>query len=314
MAEKNWRDNTLVGGDTISDADVVEFLGLVERYEDGVLVDADGDTKIQVEESADEDIIRFDTGGTQRMTIDATGTVSVSKSATAATTAAVTTSHTIQTEASSTYPKALENTITYTGTGTQGWMAALNNAVVVNSEAGVVTNAIGTTSKITLTNGALTTGQNVYFQKPTVADGKTITRFQQLAIEGGKTGTGTITNFQAIRIYESNAGTNSYAILVDGGTCVFNDAGGDYDFRIEGDTDSSLFCVDASADKIGIGTNAPAASKLDINDSSIRVRTAKTPSTANDTGTTGQICWDSSYIYVCVDTDTWKRIGIATWP
>ena len=35
--------------------------------------DADGDTKIQVEETADEDKIRFDTGGTERMVIDSTG-------------------------------------------------------------------------------------------------------------------------------------------------------------------------------------------------------------------------------------------------
>ena len=35
--------------------------------------DADGDTKIQVEESTDEDKIRFDTGGTERMVIDSTG-------------------------------------------------------------------------------------------------------------------------------------------------------------------------------------------------------------------------------------------------
>ena len=35
--------------------------------------DADGDTKIQLEESADEDKIRFDTGGTERMVIDSTG-------------------------------------------------------------------------------------------------------------------------------------------------------------------------------------------------------------------------------------------------
>lgn len=37
------------------------------------LIDADSDTKIQVEESADEDIIRFDTGGTERWIIDASG-------------------------------------------------------------------------------------------------------------------------------------------------------------------------------------------------------------------------------------------------
>lgn len=38
-----------------------------------------------------------------------------------------------------------------------------------------------------------------------------------------------------------------------------------------------------------------------------------TPASANDPGTTGTICWDSSYIYVCIATDTWKRVGIATW-
>ncbi len=36
---------------------------------DGGLADADDDTKVQVEESADEDFIRFDTGGTQRAII-----------------------------------------------------------------------------------------------------------------------------------------------------------------------------------------------------------------------------------------------------
>ena len=34
--------------------------------------DADNDTKVQVEESSDEDIIRFDAGGTEAMTISAT--------------------------------------------------------------------------------------------------------------------------------------------------------------------------------------------------------------------------------------------------
>ena len=37
------------------------------------LADADGDTKVQVEESSDEDKIRFDTGGTERVVIDSDG-------------------------------------------------------------------------------------------------------------------------------------------------------------------------------------------------------------------------------------------------
>jgi len=41
------------------------------------LADADNDTLIQVEESSDEDIIRFDTAGTERMVIDASGNVGI---------------------------------------------------------------------------------------------------------------------------------------------------------------------------------------------------------------------------------------------
>ena len=41
------------------------------------MVDADGDTKIQVEETSDDDIIRFDTAGSQRMIIDDQGRVGI---------------------------------------------------------------------------------------------------------------------------------------------------------------------------------------------------------------------------------------------
>jgi hypothetical protein len=38
-----------------------------------------------------------------------------------------------------------------------------------------------------------------------------------------------------------------------------------------------------------------------------------TPSSASDVGVAGQIAWDSSFIYICIATNTWKRVGIATW-
>lgn len=37
------------------------------------------------------------------------------------------------------------------------------------------------------------------------------------------------------------------------------------------------------------------------------------PSAADSTGTAGQVAYDSGFIYVCVDTDTWVRAAIATW-
>ena len=63
---------------------------------------------------------------------------------------------------------------------------------------------------------------------------------------------------------------------------------------------------------VGIGTSAP-SQKLDVNDDSLRVRTAKTPASASATGTQGQVAWDVDYIYVCTATDTWKRSAISTW-
>ncbi len=46
---------------------------------------------------------------------------------------------------------------------------------------------------------------------------------------------------------------------------------------------------------------------------SVRLANSKTPATAGATGTTGQIAWDSNYIYVCVSTNTWKRSALSTW-
>jgi hypothetical protein len=37
------------------------------------------------------------------------------------------------------------------------------------------------------------------------------------------------------------------------------------------------------------------------------------PTSATDTGTTGEIRIDADHIYVCVATDVWERVAIATW-
>lgn len=45
----------------------------------------------------------------------------------------------------------------------------------------------------------------------------------------------------------------------------------------------------------------------------IGIATAQTPASATATGTTGTVCWDANYVYVCTATNTWKRTAIATW-
>lgn len=52
---------------------------------------------------------------------------------------------------------------------------------------------------------------------------------------------------------------------------VFNEAGANIDFRVEGDTDPFCLMVDASVDRVGIGTSGPDA-KLDVLSTSTQLR------------------------------------------
>jgi hypothetical protein len=58
--------------------------------------------------------------------------------------------------------------------------------------------------------------------------------------------------------------SESLRINYNNGNVIVNETGADIDFRIEGDTDSNLFFVDASTDRIGIGTSSPTY-KLQVN-------------------------------------------------
>ena len=96
---------------------------------------------------------------------------------------------------------------------------------------------------------------------------------------------------------------------------VINEDGADSDTRIESDNQVNMIFVDASADAIGIMTNAPTEA-LDVNSDAIRIRTAQTPASSNNTAVgwgVGTIAWDTSYLYVAVDASTIKRVALSTF-
>ena len=37
------------------------------------------------------------------------------------------------------------------------------------------------------------------------------------------------------------------------------------------------------------------------------------PTSSTAAGVVGQISWDANYIYICVNTNTWKRVALTTW-
>jgi hypothetical protein len=101
----------------------------------------------------------------------------------------------------------------------------------------------------------------------TGADGDSLTVGGNLIVSGTVTAANTATlgnvdvnggTIDGAVIGGSTPAAGSFTTLNTSGAVVFNDAGADVDFRVEGDTDANLLFVDASTDRVGIGTNAPA--------------------------------------------------------
>ncbi len=99
------------------------------------------------------------------------------------------------------------------------------------------------------------------------SDGDGVTVGGNLVVSG----TSTVNTF--------TAGPVSATTLNTSGAVVFNDAGADVDFRVEGDTNANLLFVDAGNDRVGIGTSSP-RSQLTLTSSSGGVFTLENSATA----------------------------------
>lgn len=154
---------------------------------------------------------------------------------------------------------------------------------------------------VQFSTGALVTQRAIDIAAPKYAfvGASTLTTAVTLAIEGAPIGwtNASITNAYALKISAGAlAGTtNGIGLYVDAPTGATNNYG-----------------LIVGSGNVGIGTAAPSG-LLDVNDDHVRVRTAKTPATAGAAGNAGDICWDAGFVYVCVATNTWKRVAIATW-
>jgi hypothetical protein len=62
--------------------------------------------------------------------------------------------------------------------------------------------------------------------------------------------------------------SGSSRVEINSTETIINGGGGNYDFRVKGDTDNVLLYVDASTDRVAIGKNTPNA-KLDVNGNTI---------------------------------------------
>lgn len=106
---------------------------------------------------------------------------------------------------------------------------------------------------------------------------------------------------------------------------VINEDGGNYDFRVEGDSDTNLLFIDASTDRVGVGTNLP-SEKLDVSGKTKTINFQMTSGATNgyvltsDAGGNGT--WQASSGGVSIDpfnnigstgtSFTWDVSGLST--
>ena len=142
--------------------------------------------------------------------------------------------------------------VTNTSSGTMSYSSGVSG-VIQNTSTGTVTYGAALEAIVQNTNASGTIGEAYGLNVLTTSN------------------SGTITDLYGIYVNNQNSGTNNYALVTNAGNVVFNEGGdASTDFRIEGDTDTDLLFVDASADAVGIGTNSPGG-KLEVADSTVNL-------------------------------------------
>jgi hypothetical protein len=107
---------------------------------------------------------------------------------------------------------------------------------------------------------------------------------------------------------------SQFEVSVINGLTQFSSTTVNQNFKIgvatSGSGSAPALYVDSVALRTGIFTETPAAT-LDVN-GTFRI-SSSAPATHTSPGVTGQIAWDSGYVYVCVATNSWKRTALSTW-
>ena len=242
--------------------------------------DADSDTKIQVEESSDEDVIRFDCGGTGNvMTLSASAmTLGVDITSNVTITGNLTVSGTT-------------STISTTNTVVADNILELNNGISASTnDAGII-----------IERGS--TGNNAAWVWDESADEW---------VAGTTTATG------ADKSGGITVATGNAKLVNTGGAswttgCIFNDASGaDVDFRMESNGQTHAFFLDGSADAIGIRTSSPVYS-LDGSGDTTAWRVPVGTTGQRPTAATGVIRFNTTTgaYEICTDGSTFVQLATA---
>ena len=254
------------------------------------LKDADEDTKVDVEPSADLDEVHVTIAGTKRAKIAAStielGVTGVST--TASTITSLTTNGDITLTPNGTGVVAVSSGMTVGGNATvTGNLTVNGTTTTIDSETLTIEDPLLQLAKNNSGGAANSFDQGLFMNRGSddnvsfiwdesadefafaITSGEDGTTAGNVTIDSYaniRAGTGTFANVDGI-LGANTAAAATVTTLdasgntsIDGGTFVFNESGADLDARFEGDTDQNLLFIDAGNDRIGIGTGTPSYS------------------------------------------------------
>jgi hypothetical protein len=189
-------------------------------------------------------------------------------------------------------------------------ISAGSSNVSVQSNANVTISSAGTANVVTVAStgayitGTLSASGNVF--------GRGINSYSQ----------STAPTNPSVGDFWYNTSTNSQYRYTFDGTDYFwlDDFGsttaenGSFNAITSGTSNVSIYSANANVQVSVAGTgNIAVFSTTGAAFTGLTVTTSGTPATSSSAGITGQIQWDSNYVYVCVAPNTWKRANISTW-
>ena len=177
--------------------------------------------------------------------------------------------------------------LTVSGSGSMASLTVSGNVIagnIIGTVIGNISNAVYANTAGTVTTNAQPNITSVGVLTTVVATGN-ISTTGNLIVTGNVESTGLIRGVTVLATGNLVGGNANITTSVN--TLLVNAA--------------NISAVDISASRITTSSNVSVGGIL----SSLPQTKA-----ANATGTAGQICWDSNYIYVCTATNTWKRAEI----